>query len=109
MYILKVPFQVILALEHTRAQVTLEGFDVTNIMYSGQVRFQCAFMCKLPVANVTLECCDITHAMNGSQMNIEVAFLCKLPAADITLVPGVRMFRSAAVLSMRRVVVSADR
>ena len=34
MYILKVPFQVILALEHPRAQVTLEGLDVTNTMDS---------------------------------------------------------------------------
>ena len=34
MYVLKVPLQVILALKHTRAQVTLEGLDVTNTMDS---------------------------------------------------------------------------
>ena len=41
----------------------------------------------------------------------QVAFCCYLPAANLTLVFGVRMLWStaAAALSMRRVVVSADR
>ena len=33
MYVLKVPFQVILALEHPRAQVTLEGLNIANEMH----------------------------------------------------------------------------
>ena len=82
MYVLKVPLQVMLALEHARADVTLEGLDVTNTMYCGQV-------------------CG------------EISFQSKLPAANIALVSGVRMLWSAsaaaAALSMRRVVVSADR
>ena len=39
MYVLKVPLQVTLALEHARAQVTLERLDVTNTMYCGKVGF----------------------------------------------------------------------
>ena len=65
-------------LEHPRADVTLEGLDVTNAMYNGQV---------------------LSHAL----------FHCELPTANLTLVSGVRVFGSAAALSMCRVVVSADR
>ena len=51
-------------------------------------------------------------AMNSFQMQIQTALLCKLPAANLALVSGVRMLwsrRSGVALSMRRVVVSADR
>ena len=79
MYVLHVSLHVMLVLKHSRANVTLEGLDVTNTMDSGQV-------------------------------SVQVAFLCKLPAANFTVVSGVRMLSSAtAALSMRRVVVSADR
>ena len=51
--------------------------------------------------------------MNSSQMLTQVASSCKLPVANLALVSDVRMLwsrrRSGAALSMRRVVVSADR
>ena len=69
-----------LLLEHPRANVTLKSLDVTNTMYSGHVLFQ-------------------------------IALFCELPAANLALVSGVRMLwsRWPAALSMRCVVVSADR
>ena len=67
-----------LLLDNTRANVTLEGLDVTNTMYNGQV---------------------LSHTL----------FHCELPTANLTLVPGVRVFGSTGALSMRCVVVSADR
>ena len=73
--------KVIIALEGLRANAALKGFDVTNFM-------------------------------NSSHVTMHFVFLHKLPAANLALVPGVRMLgsrRSAAALSMRRVVVSADR
>ena len=110
MYVLKVPLQVTLALEHARADVTLEGLDVTNTMYCGQVCFQVALTCKRPAANVALEGLDATNTMYCRQVCLHIFFIHKLPAANLALVPGVRMLRSAAAaLSMRRVVVSADR
>ena len=42
-------------------------------------------------------------------MQIQAACLRKLPAANLTLVPGVGTLAFAAALSVRRVVVSADR
>ena len=79
MYVLHVSLHVMLVLEHPSANATLEGLDVTNTMHRGQV-------------------------------SVQVAFLCKLPTANFTVVSGVRMLSSAAAtLSMRRVVVSADR
>ena len=108
MYTFKVLLKMILALEHTRANVTLEGLDVTNIMNCGQVCFQVALLCKLPAANVALESLDVTNTVNRRQVPGQIAFMHKLPAANLTLVPGVRMLWSAA-LSMRCVVVNADR
>ena len=37
MHSLQVPLQVMLVLERTRAHVTLEGLDVTNIMHRGEM------------------------------------------------------------------------
>ena len=69
-----------------------------------------AFLLKHTRANVTLEGLDVTNTMNHRQVSLQTAFLCKLPAANLALVFGVRMLWSAAAaLSMRRVVVSADR
>ena len=71
--------KVIVALEGLRAKVALKGFDVTNFM-------------------------------NSSHVTMHFAFLCELPAAKLALISGVRTLGSAsAVLSMRRVIVSADR
>ena len=61
-----------------------------------------------------MEGLDITNTMHCGEVCFQVAFLCKLPAANLALVSGVRMLRSAAAaaaaaLSMRRVIVSADR
>ena len=54
MYVLHVSLHVMLVLKHSRANVTLEGLDVTNTMDSGQVSVQVAFLCKLPAANLAL-------------------------------------------------------
>ena len=69
------------------------------------------FVLKHPRANVTLESLDVTNTMNSRQMTSQVSFVRKFPTANLALVPGVRMFwfGTAATLSMRRVVVSADR
>ena len=82
------------------------------IMHSCNMILEAAFLCKSLWTNVTLEGLDVTNTMNRWQVYFQVAFLCKLPAANLALVSGVRMLgsrRSAAALSMRRVVVSADR
>ena len=68
----------------------------------------------LPSANLTLVSGAIS-AMNSSQVCTQIAFGCKLLAANLALVFGVRMLRSwcqwrfDVAVSMRRVVVSADR
>ena len=48
------------AIEHSRANVTLEGLDVTNTMYSGQVPGQVVFLSKLLPTNFTLKSCLIS-------------------------------------------------
>ena len=48
-------------------------------------------------------------AMNRGQVSLQDVHPRELLAAHFTLVPGVRMLSSGAALSMRRVVVSADR
>ena len=80
MYCSEVSVKNMFVLKHSRATVTLEGLHFTNIMYCWQVLFQ-------------------------------GAFLGKLPAANLALVSGVRMLWSAvaAAVSVRGVVVSADR
>ena len=67
-----------------------------------------AFLLKHARANVTLEGLDIANAMNRRQVPLHIPFMHQLLAANLALVSGVRMLRSAS-LSMRRVVVSADR
>ena len=81
------------------------------IMHSCNMILEAAFLCKSLWTNVTLEGLDVTNTMNRRRVSLQTAFLCKLPAANLALVSGVRMLRSAATaaLSMRRVVVSADR
>ena len=59
-------------------------------------------------ANVTLDVLYVTNTMYSRQVPLQMVFMHKLSAADVTLVSGVRMLRSAA-LSMRGVVVNADR
>ena len=85
-----------------------------SAMNSSQMFTQVALLCKLLAANVTLISGAIS-AMNSSQMFTQVTHLCELPAANLALVSVVRMLwswrrrRSGVALSMRRVVVSADR
>ena len=68
----------------------------------------------LPSANLTLVSRAIS-AMNSFQVSTQAALSCKLLAANLALVFGVRMLRSwcqwrfDVAVSMRRVVVSADR
>ena len=73
--------------------------------------FEVALIFSLLRADVTLEYLDVTSTMNRRQMSLQNVFLHKLPAANLALVSGVRMLSSAAAsaLSMRRVIVSADR
>ena len=73
---------------------------------------QVAFYIENFRTHVALEGLDVTNAMNGSKVQLQAVFLCELPAANLARVSGARMLWSAAVaaaLSMRRVVVSADR
>ena len=79
MFSLKVVIKMMLELKHPRADVTLEGLDVTNTMNRRQVPLQMAFMHKLPAANFAL--------VSGVRM----------------------LWSAAATLRMRGVVVSADR
>ena len=67
------------------------------------------FLRKKFGTNVTLESLDVTNTMDMSHVTSQPMTSCKLPAANFTLVSGVRVLGSAAALSMRRVVVSADR
>ena len=97
------------SLEDFRANFALEGFDVTNTMDTGQVYFQVIILCNLPAANIALEGFDVTNTMNSSHVTTHFALFLKRPAANVTLVSGVRVLWPAAALSMRRVVVSADR
>ena len=76
-----VPFKTAFLLENSRANLALEGFDVTQAMYSAKVFFKAAFLCELPAANLAL--------VPGVRM--------------------LRSRRSAAALSMRLVVVNVDR
>ena len=72
---------------------------------------QVGLLFKLYAANVTLVSGAIS-AVNSFQMSIQAALCGKLSAANLALVSGVRMLRSwrfGVALSMRRVVVSADR
>ena len=79
-------------------------------MYIFKVVLKIVFALKHPRANATLERLDVTNTMNRRQVPGQIAFIHKLPAANLALVSGVRTLRSAAdALSMRRVVVSADR
>ena len=76
-----------------------------------QVFSKSAFFFENTRANPTLESLDVTNTVNRCQVPLEVVIPNELPVANLTLVSGVRMFWSdaAAALSMRRVVVSADR
>ena len=67
------------------------------------------FSLKYTRAEITLECLDVTDAVNCSHVKVQVVLSRELPAAMVAFKPGVGMFWSAGVLSMRRVVVSVDR
>ena len=75
-----------------------------------QMCFKIVFSLEDLRANVALEGFYVTRTVNGSLVTKKCVLLGKFPAANLALVSGVRMLRSgAAALSMRRVVVSADR
>ena len=105
----KVQRQAALSIEDFWTDVTFEGLDVTNTMNRRQVLRQVAFYVEDFWADAALEGLDVTIAMNGINVTLEAALLCKLPAANVALVSGVSTLGSTAALSMRRVVVSADR
>ena len=65
---------------------------------------KCVFSLEDLRANVALEGLDVTRTVNGFHVTTKRALLCELPAANLALVCAVR-----TPLSMRRVVVSADR
>ena len=71
---------------HMRTAVTLERPDVTDLVYSGQMRLQTGFHCERPRTNVTLEFRGLRSAL----------------AAVVTVA-------AAEHLRMRRHVVSAHR
>ena len=93
------------------AEISMTDPDrALDFMYVANVFLKNILALKLTRANVTLEGLSVTHTMNCSQMKIEAAYRSELPAANLALVPRVRVLWSvAAALSMRRVVVSADR
>ena len=62
-HVFKVILQDVLVLEHPRANVALEGLDVTNTMHSCQVNVQVAFRSKLLLANLTLKSCLISWSL----------------------------------------------
>ena len=59
-------------------------------------------------ADVALVLLDVTSSMYSFDVHQQIALPLKLPTANFALVSGVSMLRSAAALSMRRVVVSAE-
>ena len=73
---------------------------------------QTALIFELSATNPALES-GVISVMDSSQMLTQVVLLCKPLAANLALVSVVRMLRSwrcsSVALSMRRVVVSADR
>ena len=74
---------------------------------------QITLVTKVLAANLALVSKAIS-AMNSCQMSTQITLVTKLLAANLALVSSVRMLwsrrrRSGVALSMRRVVVSADR
>ena len=55
MYVRKVLLKMMLVLEHPRANVTLEGLDVTNTMDSRQMTLQLVSIYRFLAANLALE------------------------------------------------------
>ena len=114
-YCRQVRLQVALLCKDLSADVTLECAYITESMHCGQVSRQIAFLFKSFRADVALKILYVTNTVNSSHVQTHVAGVRELPAANITRVLGVRMLwswrrrRSAVALSVRRVVVSADR
>ena len=63
MHVFKVILQDMRVLKHPRANVTMEGLDVTNTMHSRQVNVQVALRSKLLLANLTLKSCLISWSL----------------------------------------------
>ena len=62
-HVFKVILQNMLVLKYSRANVTMEGLDVTNTMYCRQVSVQVAFRSKLLLANLTTKSCLISWSL----------------------------------------------
>ena len=81
---------------------------------SSHVYTHVGLLFELPVAKLTLEL-GAFSAMNSRHVSVQAEFLSEFLAANLALVSGVRMLwsrrwrRSGVALSMRLVVVSADR
>ena len=72
------------------------------------MQFHFSLVGEFSAAIVALVPCAVS-AVNRRQVSLQYVHPRELLAAHFTLVPGVRMLSSGAALSMRRVVVSADR
>ena len=108
--------QMTLLYELLEANLALVIWDI-GVVNSSHVYTQIGLLFKLPVAKLTLEL-GAFSAMNSFHMSTQNPLGCKLPVANLTLVSSVRILwsrpwrwrqRSGVALSMRRVVVSADR
>ena len=103
--------QVALSSKLLGTNVTLKSCGIACCVYSGDMHFETTFLRKDLWTNLTLKFFDITNTMDCRKVSLEIAFKHELPAAKLAVVPCVRMLRSAVAgaLSMRCVVVSADR
>ena len=95
-------------LENFRANITLSGLHVTHTVNVQQMRLKILLVFRHKRADVTIEWLRATDIMKSRQVSLQNVFVYKCPAANFTL-ETVRVFRSSAALSMRRVAVSADR
>ena len=100
---------------HTRAQAALRlcyrrpGANLATVfMSSSHMQFHFSLVGEFSAAIVALVPCAVS-AVNRRQVSLQYVHPRELLAAHFTLVAGVRVLSSAAALSMRRVVVSADR
>ena len=82
---------------------------MTSLMCVFHVTLQRIFTVEDTRAHVALERFDVTERVNCLLMPFELCPYCELPVTHVTRVLGVRTLCFAGALSMRSVVVSADR
>ena len=79
-------------------------------MYVLKVVLKMLLLLKNQRANVTLKCLDVTDTVSVAHVVAQPPTSRELLATNLALVPGVRvLWSAAATMSMRRVVVCADR